>query len=957
MQWLDRKPQDPPSPPCEPRGGSVRSLVPGIVVAGLVLGLSTLIDAAPSLAQGTSETNHNGWRLRHWTTADGLPQNWVNFVAQTPDGMLWAGTSTGLARLEGDHFRRVDSTVDGQGLLANTHWLYTGPQGRLWLSNGGALYHSRDGRRFVQADEGFGQGPPGRFLTTVHGTLGVFDLENRWRTFDGHRWQITEPDGDTAQGELSPEDRFLNDRENRIQRITRRGPRMLRTDSGTPALGSCGVVRWRQVLHTCSRLPGVKRYAIDNTGLGARELPPIPTPDPVNHVLLDREGGLWIHAGATVFRWHHGSLVPVLEDIPRSGFFEDREGSLWIATAGVGLWQVLPPASFEVDVVDLPDPLVWTAAEGADGDLWVGTARGLVRLTDGGYGAVPGLESHHIYSLAVGARDLWIGAEHGLFRHSLDANRGTPERIPLPPDSRGRQRGVRGDILPTPAGDLWVAAHDGLLHLVPTTHGGGGYHVERVVRVGPDGEERPRRIRALHLDAAGNLWIGSEVDGLWRLDHNALAPVPLPGLDPWIGDLWSDTDGTLWMATRSDGVVRLRDGRAAAVTRAQGLFDETVHHFLPDGLGWMWMASNRGVWKVRFEDLEAVADGRQPHLDSEVFGNAEGLLNVECNSGHPGSALLADGRIVVPTMEGLAWVDPARPRKNTVPPGVEITAVSANYAPIPFDRFSEPSPLRLLPHQRTLAIDYVASTYVMPSKAQFSYRLEGFDDTWVDAGTRRMALYTDLGPGEYTFRVRAANPDGVWSVDDATLTLEVVPEWHELSAVRGLFFVLSGGVFVGLGWLLGRRYHLWQHAPVFAHAQGAVLQGRPTSGPQDDSGVIRISLHAADPPAVESADQEFLRRVLEAVEANLHDSGFGVFELAEAVHLSRRQLHRKLVALTEETPAALLRRIRLERAEQLLRGGVGSVAEVSRAVGYTKPAHFSELFKRTYGKNPSALMG
>lgn len=876
---------------------------------------------APALAQPPLERSPTGWQLRQWTMEHGLPQNWIEAVAQPPDGMLWVATSTGLARLEGEAFVRVDASVEGGSPLANVKRLFSDPEGRLWAETFSEAFYSDDGQEFRRAPESPSAQPP-------RGSTG-----------------------------------FLLDPEGFIHRLTPEGSVLLRTESAAPARGHRRVVVQGQVLYTGAD-QGIRRYALQGSGSEVRELPRIPTASPVVDLLADHQGGLWVGLSDGVFRREDDRWIRILEGLSNPEFFEDLEGSLWIGTNGEGLWQILPSATFEIDLEGLPDPVVWTAAISPGGELWVGTEKGLARLTDEGFQTVSATLGLTVHSLAFDTSNtLWVGCPRGLFRLRL----GEPglevlEPVPLPLTEVGPQPPIRGAMEPTPAGDLWIGTSQGLFHLVIGAVDG---RVENVRQVTGPGTARPspQRIRDLELDAMGRLWIVGESEGLWRLESDRLTQTALEGLDSETIGLWFAPDGAPWVTTRSRGVLRVDGEQWVAVTREHGLFDDNVHQMLPDGLGWVWMTSNRGVFKVRFDDLQGVADGHSRHLEAVSYGTEDGLLNVECNSGHPGAILLPDGHLMVPTMDGLARADPARPRHNSVPPKLTITAMQANYRPVDLR-----GPLRLGPNQRNISIDYAASTYVMPSKTRYRYRLESVDDTWIDAGARRTAFYTDLEPGRYTFRVHAANADGVWSLDEATLLFEVLPLWHERGDVRTFLGILVGALLAGLGWILGRRFQLRDSRrrpeavdpkeTIDPPARSVALDGPSALDGSDEPAVTspEYPLVNADSVDVESLDEAFLRRVSEAIEARLDDSDFGVFELAEAVHLSRRQLHRKLVAMVGENPATLLRRIRLERAQKLLLGGAGSVAEVARAVGYTKPGHFSERFKQAYGMNPSELL-
>ncbi|MCB9544413.1 MAG: hypothetical protein H6706_00795 [Myxococcales bacterium] len=261
-----------------------------------------------------------------------------------------------------------------------------------------------------------------------------------------------------------------------------------------------------------------------------------------------------------------------------------------------------------------------------------------------------------------------------------------------------------------------------------------------------------------------------------------------------IRDIWPDPDGSLWLATEGAGLVRVRDPRGAprfaAVGRAQGLPVAGVHRLLPDDQGRLWLSSNQGILLVNRGLLHAVADGRAPRLPVEVFGPRDGLPHAEANGGVQGAELRTrDGRLLFPTQAGVAVVDPARhpvvaPAPTPVIDTVGVGGQARRLHGEPIDR-----PLG----GRDLTFTFTAATSEHPEQVRFSYRLEGYDADWVEAGTRRAAFFTQVPPGRYRLAVRAQAPTGGWSA--ATLSPQVIvpPRFFE----QGWFFALMGLAALG----------------------------------------------------------------------------------------------------------------------------------------------------------------
>jgi hypothetical protein len=241
-----------------------------------------------------------------------------------------------------------------------------------------------------------------------------------------------------------------------------------------------------------------------------------------------------------------------------------------------------------------------------------------------------------------------------------------------------------------------------------------------------------------------------------------------------VRSLHEDTDATLWVGTYGGGLNRLRNGRLTSYTTREGLFNDVVYQILEDSVGYLWMTCNLGVYRVFKRELEDFAEGRIKSIRSESFGKTDGMADAECNGGSPAGAVLADGTLWFPTSAGLAMVNPARLRRNDVPPPVFLEKVVSD------DRQWTPkSALRLPSGTRRVEFHYTALSFSNPAKVRFAYRLEGFDDDWVSAGTERVAHYTHLSPGNYRFRVLASNDSGLWNRAGASVAVKLEPRYYQ----------------------------------------------------------------------------------------------------------------------------------------------------------------------------------
>lgn len=239
--------------------------------------------------------------------------------------------------------------------------------------------------------------------------------------------------------------------------------------------------------------------------------------------------------------------------------------------------------------------------------------------------------------------------------------------------------------------------------------------------------------------------------------------------------LYQDSQNTLWIATKGGGLDRYRDGYFASISSQSTGLPDSIYAILGDSKGYLWLSSTHGVFRVSRAALNRFADGKIRHLPLAVFGASDGMGISECSrGGHPAAWRSADGRLWFATLKGLAVVNPTHLELDRVPPKVAIERVSIDDQSV-----SMRSALKVPPGHSRIEIHYAGLSFVAPRKVHYRYKLIGFDQHWVDAGTQRNAYYTNLAPGRYTFRIMAANQDGLWSRDTAEIQFTVLPQVYQ----------------------------------------------------------------------------------------------------------------------------------------------------------------------------------
>ncbi|MBI2837778.1 MAG: hypothetical protein HYX75_05660 [Acidobacteria bacterium] len=775
------------------RGSGGNILGCAIVVTGRV-GLVLLLACAlaPSAAALDPNRALTQYALEWWDLDKGLPQNTILAITQTSDGHIWFGTQEGLVRFDGSRMVVFDRTSLGDSYVRA---LCADPDGSLWIgTEGGRLAHYRAGRFEVLSQPG----KPVRAILRDHdGVLwiGTSQGGGLLRYVNGTFTALTTKDGLTDNTILS----LYEDRDGALWIGTRQGGLVRRVGSQFSALTTRDGLSSDAVAALCEDGKGGLWIGTFGGGLnhlsgGRIEILGTESSLPDNRVislLRDRQGNVW--AGTSergLVRLSGGALSafasrenPTIRGV--HSLFEDREGSLWVGTATGGLCKfrdgtIIPFASEE----GLPDDSVWGVHADRSGAVWIATgSHGVVEYRDGRFtdwNVRRGLASDaaiSIYEDRAGA--LWFGTNGGGLS-CLRGGRITPVRM-----SDGPADQVVTAICEEEDGTLWVG-----------TAGTGLYRLKsgKFTVFGPDSGFASRIVFAVITDRRGDVWSGTSGAGLVRYSNGQFTSFAEKDglLSNRVLTIYADRENTIWCGTDGGGLVRCKDGKLGVVTSEQGLFVNNVLQILEDDFGRMWMNTNKGIFWVRKSEVAELLSGTRSRIKSYSYDRADGMKNIEGNGGfQPAGCKSRDGRLWFPTLKGLVVVDPAHLRLNDQPPPVVIEDVVVDGKSV-----LAGGDLRLPPGTEKLELHYAGLSYANSKRVAFKYQLEGYEESWVDAGSRRVAYYTRLRPGPYRFVVIACNEDGVWNTTGATQSLILLPRFYQTRLFAGFIALLT----IGAGW-------------------------------------------------------------------------------------------------------------------------------------------------------------
>lgn len=710
-----------------------------------------------------------------WTTEEGLPQNSAFSIVQTPDGYLWFGTLAGLVRFDGISFTVFDqsNTPELSSDLINA--VYVDGDGTLWTATGGAysanakgnsLLSYKDGKfRGYTKQDGFGGENVRGFAGSKDGGLWIatsrglykYSAEAGFRLYtmnDGlssdRLWTVYEAsDGNVWVGSTNG----LN---------VLRGDRFFPIGSDGKNPNSIKSIRETSDGNLwCASQKGLVKIKDESLTVYTTKdgLPE----DEISSLATDRNGNLWIgtvHGRLTRYRDGKFAENISLGDSDVWSIFEDREGNIWAGVYSRGLYRLKNGnvTTFAQSEGLLADG-TWGIYEDGSGSVWVTTDIGISEIRDGkvvkSYTKKDGLLD--IFTSVVfqdSKNALWIGSPNGITRFE----QGKFQNFPFP----HKEEHFVSLFYEDSEGVLWIGTSRGL------------YQFADGKFVNPELNEKSKRysVSALKTGKNGEVWLGTNV-GLIEMKNGEFTPRIAPDSESpdYIMSMSADDDGTLWLATGSRGMLRFKDGNFTRFTVKEGMSDNLLFHILDDGRGNLWFGGNKGIFKVVKQEFNDFADGKISVVNSKSFDTSDGMRNRECNSAN--SAWRArNGNLWFPTVKGAVEINPENIEFNSIPPPVSIGKTLSDGS-----EFGENA--EIAPGSHNFEFHYAGLSLIAPQKVKFKYILEGYDENWIDAGDRREAFYTNLPAGNYVFKVIAANNDGVWNEQGASIKFLVLePFWR-----------------------------------------------------------------------------------------------------------------------------------------------------------------------------------
>jgi len=762
------------------------------------IGAMLLIVILGSIHDSHAQSNFFGqYTYQHWDTKSGLPSDLVLSAYQSSDGFLWLTGYTGLVRFDGVTFTSFTSRNVPFLKSDNIHAVRESSDSTLWITtlNNGLLNYKRG--VFRQSIPDLALRAFVAETTTGKMLIAQNSEETPYLLIDTQSGKFHHLSQNEADSLLHPGTFFIERRTD--------------NEGGIWGLFNASVASVIRIANGESQYYTLLTENFENERIWDLFV------DSRDRIWLAATDGLYIREGKHFRKYPMTQFVRFSRHTDKAPklILEDQYGGIWLAHVN-GLAYLAPGSEH---FVYLPDghPLrsisINEIMEDREGNIWLSTLNGLYRLSKGKftvYSKEEGLGSRTVRGVAALEEEKYVVAtDEGLFQIKDGAV--FPYRMQNPEYHNLTRNTYK--VFKDSNQNIWVCGGLGM------------------VRISTDGEKRfDARTRFVYEDPENKLWFGvpflgiaflndddeleyakftdidfSNVfissirklaDNSWLVttfDHGILiidsegtsvindATIELKNAT--VFSSYEDEDGVVWF-TSSSGLYRYKNGVLTRTGYESGMPEISVFNYLPDNFGYVWFPTNKGVLRAKKQEINDYMDDKVGEIGWQLFDQGDGMRS-RASVGARHSAISPDGKILIPTFDGLLEIDPGNMITNELPPPVVIHGFTWNGESLHLnDRQVLP------PGNHRLIFEYSALSLTAPEKVAFKFRLIGYDQDWIVASGERRAIYTNLPFGDYTFQVIASNNDGVWNEAGALLHFTISPPWWRTWWAYGLYVLL-----------------------------------------------------------------------------------------------------------------------------------------------------------------------
>jgi ligand-binding sensor domain-containing protein/signal transduction histidine kinase len=735
-----------------------------------------------------------------WGSERGFPGGSVSAIAQTADGYLWIGTSKGLIRFDGISFRVFPQAIPGSSPIDSVQNLLTDADGNLWvLLQSTRILRYHDGKfepGHDQAEFGitaidkqkngavlfsslafgplrFRQGKFETLLAQAEPTSGqAYDeLSSRFSWSTGvaeHR--LAEPDSavisatETMDGKV-----WLGTREKGLYSLV--GGRITPVQNAKPNARITCMLPLQDGKLWIGTENGVFEW--NGTSLSQSDVPASLRLTKIFTMIRDSDSNMWVGTAQGLLRFNTKGVSEETSEVnsPATALFEDREGNIWAGDQR-GIERLRDSTFITYAVADAHSESSGPIYVDDGGRAWFAPFEGgLHWLKDGRSESVPndGLNQDVIYSISGAKNELWIGRQRGGLTHLEFSNGSITTKTYTQKDGLP-QDGVYA-VYRSNDGSVWAATLNG---------GVSKYNKGQFTTYSTANGMASDTVSSIAQSQDGTMWFGTP-NGLNSFSNDQWRVLTvrdgMPSND--VNCLLMDSGGVLWIGTPS-GLAFLNSGHVRHPGGGPESLHEPIMGIAEDRTGRLWISTSNHILAAKRNKL---VESEFNQAEVREYGLEDGLQGMEGVKRQPSVFTDTFGRVWVSTNRGLSVVDTGRVVDSSVPAIVQIEGLFSDGNAIELQ-----PPVRVPHGGQRVTFNYSGLSLSVPERVRFKYMLEGFDRDWSEPTAARQAVYTNLGPGSYRFRVMASNSNGLWNTSDAALQFRVDPAywqtwWFQLSSV------------------------------------------------------------------------------------------------------------------------------------------------------------------------------
>ncbi|MCK4662637.1 MAG: SpoIIE family protein phosphatase [Bacteroidales bacterium] len=761
----------------------VKAILLHIILIFCITGRSQIINLDPN-------KEITQYTLKSWTIDDGLSSNALRNIIQTKDGYIWLASYDGVTRFNGVDFITFN-THNTNALFSDAiKVFYEDKKEILWIGSqkGITLYKNNS---FYKNDKL-------KYLDTcIIETIYADKNNNIWIGTNTNGLYIYETDT------LIHIKTLKAFKQSAIRAI-------FEDNSGNIWVGmingelvkyknnkfiQCGLYKKTKGIH-CFYQDNEKIiwvgtsegiYTLKNDSLYKNSKLNIPF---VNAITQDSNGLLWIASFSDgLFRYnkisHQLEKFTEKDGLPSNMIgiiIFDNEGILWGTTYRKGIFQIIDGKfTCYSKSKGLFSDIITAILQYSDNTYWIATETGKINVLQNGKISelktnisIPSLQIKHLFKDSK--ENIWISTYEGLVKKTkhkeilFDQNSGFPDNLTRLcfEDSKG---------------NIWVGTNSSGLHRINKDNS--------FFTINTKNGLSSNFIMSIVEDRSGNLIVGTK-NGLNFIKNDTVVKQykmsdGLP--DNFSFNIYIDSDDILWISTNS-GISRMENGKFANCKVENGLLTNIIYDILEDNLGFFWMPGPKGIMKVSKQQLNDFAKGKLQNIDCDFFDKSNGMKNSVC-LGATKSLKTKDGKLWFMTAEGIAIIDP-----ENIPINYELPQVIIEKIYTVNNVYYPNSEVKILHENKRFYIEYTALSYIAPQKIQFKYKLEPFENDWIEAGNKRFISYTNISPGSYIFKLLSTNSDGIWSKNYTYVNIIVLPVWYQTWWFRIIIIIfVLGAVF------------------------------------------------------------------------------------------------------------------------------------------------------------------